>query len=87
MVTVPIHQASSSVHPLLTPVIDLTPSILVSLLVQEPVFTTTTSTTTTLLLQPSPPPQQSTSDSALAACVFALENICANLEKKNKQQY
>ncbi|GJR75733.1 hypothetical protein Tco_0088098 [Tanacetum coccineum] len=75
MVTVPIHQASSSVHPLLTPVIDLTPSILVSLLVQEPVFTTTTSTTTTLLLQPSPPPQQSTSDSALAACVFALENI------------
>ncbi|GJV75136.1 hypothetical protein Tco_1506720, partial [Tanacetum coccineum] len=82
MVTVPIHQTSSSVPLLSTPVIDLTPSIPVSPLVQETVFTTTT----TLLLPPSPPPQQSTSDSALAACVSALENICANLNVKEAVQ-
>nr|GEW09122.1 hypothetical protein [Tanacetum cinerariifolium] len=65
MVTVPIHQASSSVPLLSTLVIDLTPSKPISSLVQEPIFTgttattTTTTTTTTTLLSPPPPQQQS----------------------------
>ncbi|GJT72848.1 hypothetical protein Tco_1032134 [Tanacetum coccineum] len=52
---------------------------------QEHVFTTTTATiTTSLLLPPPPPQQQSTTDPVLAARVLALEQICANFEKKNK---
>ncbi|GKE07726.1 hypothetical protein Tco_1411277, partial [Tanacetum coccineum] len=47
MVTVPIHQASSSVPPLCTPIIDLSPLKPVSPPVQEPIFTATTATTTT----------------------------------------
>ncbi|GKC36879.1 hypothetical protein Tco_1049263 [Tanacetum coccineum] len=39
MVTVPIHQASSSAPPLSTPIIDLTPPKLVSPPIQEPIFT------------------------------------------------
>ncbi|GJZ00807.1 hypothetical protein Tco_0518236 [Tanacetum coccineum] len=81
MVIVPIHQASSSVPPLSTPVIDLTPPKPVSPLVQEPIFTATTQ-----LLPPPPPQQQSNTDLALSARVLALEQICANLEKKNKVQ-
>ncbi|GKE81987.1 hypothetical protein Tco_1551987, partial [Tanacetum coccineum] len=53
MVTVPIHQASSSVPPLSTPIIDLTPPKPVSPPVQEPIFTATNATTITL---PPPPP-------------------------------
>ncbi|GKB15715.1 hypothetical protein Tco_0849638 [Tanacetum coccineum] len=83
MVTVPIHQASSSAPPLSTPIIDLTHPKPVSPPTQELVFTTTT---TTLLLPPPPPQQQSTTDPALAARVSALEEICANLAKKNKLQ-
>ncbi|GJR09755.1 hypothetical protein Tco_0792407 [Tanacetum coccineum] len=50
MVTVPIHQASSSVPPLSTPVIDLSsPSKPVSYATQAPIFTATTKTTTTTL--------------------------------------
>ncbi|GKA53440.1 hypothetical protein Tco_0746755 [Tanacetum coccineum] len=67
MVTVLIHQASSSVPPLFTPVIDLSsPSKHVSSATQAPIFTATTTTTTTTL---SPPPQQSSIDSE----VFTLE--------------
>ncbi|GKA19349.1 hypothetical protein Tco_0699264 [Tanacetum coccineum] len=44
MVTVPIHQASSSVPPLSTPVIDLSPPKPVSSPAQAPIFTTTTTT-------------------------------------------
>ncbi|GKE96464.1 hypothetical protein Tco_1581319, partial [Tanacetum coccineum] len=76
MVTVLIHQASSSVPPLSTPIIDLTPPKAVSPLAQEPVFTATTATKTTTLLPPPPPQQQSTTDPALAARVLALEQIC-----------
>ncbi|GKC26288.1 hypothetical protein Tco_1033582, partial [Tanacetum coccineum] len=83
MVTVLIHQASSSVPPLSTLVTDLTPLKQVSPPVQEPVFTTTT---TTLLLPPPPPQQQSNTDPVLAACVSTLEQRCANLAKKNKKQ-
>ncbi|GJW42593.1 hypothetical protein Tco_0071392 [Tanacetum coccineum] len=54
----------------------------------KPVFTATTSTTTTttLNLLPPPPQQQSTTDPELANRVSALEEICANLVKKNKHQ-
>nr|GEU49414.1 hypothetical protein [Tanacetum cinerariifolium] len=56
MVTVPIHQASSSAPLLSTPIIDLTPPKPVSPLIQEPTVTTTTTTTTILTLPPPPPP-------------------------------
>ncbi|GKG63428.1 hypothetical protein Tco_0640923, partial [Tanacetum coccineum] len=45
MVTVSIHQASSSVPPLSTPIIDFSPPKPVSPPVQEPIFTTTTTKT------------------------------------------
>nr|GFA87382.1 hypothetical protein [Tanacetum cinerariifolium] len=45
MVTIPIHQASSSVPPLYIRIIDLSPPKPVSRLVQEPIITTTTTTT------------------------------------------
>ncbi|GKC38678.1 hypothetical protein Tco_1051062, partial [Tanacetum coccineum] len=88
MVTIPIHQASSSAPPLSTPIINLTTPKLISPPVQEPVFTATTSTTTTTTLNLLPPPlqQQSTTDPELANRVSALEEICANLVKKNKHQ-
>ncbi|GJZ44982.1 hypothetical protein Tco_0592578 [Tanacetum coccineum] len=73
MVTVPIYQASSSVPPLSTPVIDLSsPSKPVSSTTQAPIFTATTTTTSTTL--PPPPQQQSTTESELAARVAALEH-------------
>ncbi|GKE05019.1 hypothetical protein Tco_1397037, partial [Tanacetum coccineum] len=60
MVTVPIHQASSSAPPLSIPIIDLTHPKPVSHPAQEPIFTATTATTatttTTTLLPPPPPP-------------------------------
>nr|GEX09437.1 hypothetical protein [Tanacetum cinerariifolium] len=54
MVTVLIHQASSSVPPLSKPVFDLTPPKPVSPTIQEPVFAAITKTATTIL--PPPPP-------------------------------
>nr|GEV13199.1 retrovirus-related Pol polyprotein from transposon TNT 1-94 [Tanacetum cinerariifolium] len=67
MVTILSHQASSSVPPLSTPIIDLSPPKLVPVITQAPIFTTTT-TTTTLPLPP-PPPQQSISYYELVARV------------------
>nr|GFA36301.1 hypothetical protein [Tanacetum cinerariifolium] len=64
MVTVSIHQASSSVPPLSTPIIDLSPPEPVSSTTQPLIFIATTMTTTTL---PPPPQQQSTTESELAA--------------------
>ncbi|GJS23543.1 retrovirus-related pol polyprotein from transposon TNT 1-94 [Tanacetum coccineum] len=86
IVTVSIHQATSLISPFSTPVIDLRQPKLVSPPIQEPIFTTTTVTTTTTLLPPLPPQQQGNIDPALATRVSALEQICANLAKKNKQQ-
>ncbi|GKE44982.1 hypothetical protein Tco_1472266 [Tanacetum coccineum] len=83
MVIVPIHQASSSVPPLSTPIIDLTPPKLVSPPAQEPIFTATTATTTTTFPLPPPPRQQSTTDPDLANHVFALENRSTNFEEKH----
>ncbi|GJR76528.1 hypothetical protein Tco_0088893 [Tanacetum coccineum] len=92
MVTVPIHQASSSVPPLSTPIINLTPPKHVSPPAQETIFTTTTATTTTLPLPP-PPQQQSTTDlklanhdkttQALSSRVYTLENhdLYSNIDK------
>nr|GEY20140.1 hypothetical protein [Tanacetum cinerariifolium] len=57
MVSVPIHQASSSVPPLSTPVIDISPPKLSLPPIQEPTVTATTSTITTKLPLPPPPPQ------------------------------
>ncbi|GJR67106.1 hypothetical protein Tco_0013171 [Tanacetum coccineum] len=67
MVTVPIYQASSSVPPLSTQVIDLSPPKLVPSTTQAPTFTATTATTTTTLPLLPPLQQQSLTDSELAA--------------------
>ncbi|GJS29395.1 hypothetical protein Tco_0490015 [Tanacetum coccineum] len=86
MVTVPIHQASTSVLPLSTPIINLSPPKLVSSPLQEPVIAATTEATTTTLPLPPPPQQQSTTDYSLASRVMTLEQRCADLEKKHKLQ-
>ncbi|GJZ45153.1 hypothetical protein Tco_0592749 [Tanacetum coccineum] len=75
MVTVSIHQPSSSDPPLSTLVIDLTPPKPVSPTIQAPIFTATTTTTTTTLPLPPPPQQQSSSDPDLASRVSALEQM------------
>ncbi|GKF28318.1 hypothetical protein Tco_0094660, partial [Tanacetum coccineum] len=67
MVIVPIHQASSLVPILSTPVIDLTPLKAISSTIQEPIFTDTTETTIITLPLPLPPQQQSTTDPAIAS--------------------
>ncbi|GJZ06769.1 hypothetical protein Tco_0540562 [Tanacetum coccineum] len=79
---VPVHQASTSVSYLSTPVIDLATSKPVPSTDQEPAATTTT-TTTTLPLPP-PPPTQSSTDSDLVARVSSLEKKYVEFEKKNK---
>ncbi|GKE20183.1 hypothetical protein Tco_1431695, partial [Tanacetum coccineum] len=84
MVTVPIYQASSSVPPLSTPVIDLSPPKPASSTTQAPIFTATTTTTTTTRPLPPPPQQQSTTESELAERVTALEKKFSDLEQKNK---
>nr|GEW58112.1 integrase, catalytic region, zinc finger, CCHC-type, peptidase aspartic, catalytic [Tanacetum cinerariifolium] len=83
MVTVLIHQASSTIPPLSTPIIDLFPPEPTSS-TKAPIFTTTTTNTTTNLPLPSPQPQQSTSDSELVTCVTALEQKLAAFEQKRK---
>ncbi|GJT60795.1 hypothetical protein Tco_1004328 [Tanacetum coccineum] len=82
MVTVLIYQASSSVPPLSTPVIDLSPPKPASYTTQTPIFTATTTTTTTPL--PPPPQQQSTTESELAKRIAALEKKLSYLEQTNK---
>ncbi|GJY93340.1 hypothetical protein Tco_0509122, partial [Tanacetum coccineum] len=78
MVTVPIHQASTSVPPLSTPIIDLSPPKPVSSPLQEPFIA---ATTTTL---PLPPPSlpQSFEVTELASRVSVVEKINAELEQK-----
>ncbi|GKF73392.1 hypothetical protein Tco_0219724, partial [Tanacetum coccineum] len=84
MVTVPIYQASSSVPPMSTPVIDLSPPKLTPSTTQAPVFTATTSTTTTTCPLPPPPQQQSITDSELVTRVMAREQKFAAFKKKSK---
>ncbi|GKB34407.1 hypothetical protein Tco_0879349 [Tanacetum coccineum] len=84
MVTVLIYQASSSVPPMSTPVIDLSPPKPAPFTTQTLVFTATTSTTTTIRPLPPLPQQQSTTDSELVARVTALEQKFAVFEQKSK---
>nr|GFB94560.1 hypothetical protein [Tanacetum cinerariifolium] len=86
MVTVLIHQASYSVPPLSTPGIGLSPPKLVYSPAQATIFTAITATTTTTLPLLPPPQQQSSSDRDLAYHVLALEQVCANFEKRHKLQ-
>nr|GEV27842.1 hypothetical protein [Tanacetum cinerariifolium] len=83
MVTVLTHQASSSIPPLSTPIIDLSPLKPASS-TKAPIFTATTTTTTTNLPLPPPPPQQSSLDFELVLRVTALEQKLAAFEKKRK---
>ncbi|GKF90300.1 hypothetical protein Tco_0264263, partial [Tanacetum coccineum] len=88
MVIVPIHQDTSSVPLMTTPVIDLTVSQIVPTAVQAPLPTltatataTTTTTTTTFPLLPQP--QQGSSDSILIQCIGELEQHMADLVQAN----
>ncbi|GJY27123.1 hypothetical protein Tco_0401849 [Tanacetum coccineum] len=55
MVMVPIHQDTSSVPPMMSPVIDLIVSHLVSTIIHAPLPTSTATITTTTSLPPPPP--------------------------------
>nr|GEY53377.1 hypothetical protein [Tanacetum cinerariifolium] len=85
MVIVLIHQASSSAHPLSTPVVSLSPPKPVPSTTQAPIFlaTTTTETITTL---PPPPQHQSASVLDLASRVLVLEQVCSNFKKRHTLQ-
>ncbi|GKB48337.1 hypothetical protein Tco_0899090 [Tanacetum coccineum] len=87
MVTVPIHQDTSSVPLMTTLVIDLTMSQPVSTTVQAPLptstATVTTITTTTSLPPPLPQPQQSTADPILVCRIGKLEQYMADLLQYN----
>ncbi|GKB99280.1 hypothetical protein Tco_0985417 [Tanacetum coccineum] len=73
--------SSSSVPPLSTPIIDLSPPKPASSTTQAPIFIATTMTTTTL---PPLPQQQSTTKSELAERVTSVEKKFSDLEQKNK---
>ncbi|GJT75566.1 hypothetical protein Tco_1042291 [Tanacetum coccineum] len=79
MVSVPIHQDTSSVPPMTTPVIDLMKSQSDSSL---PTLTTTTSTITTTTTLP-PPPLQSTTDPILVRRIGELEQHITDLIQNN----
>ncbi|GJW63906.1 retrovirus-related pol polyprotein from transposon TNT 1-94 [Tanacetum coccineum] len=87
MVTVPIHQDTSSVPLMTTPVIDLTVSQPVSTTVQAPLPTSTSTvtaiTTTTSLPPPPPQPQQSTTYSILIKHIGELKQHMADLVQDN----
>ncbi|GJU15115.1 retrovirus-related pol polyprotein from transposon TNT 1-94 [Tanacetum coccineum] len=82
MVSVPIHQDTSSVPPMTTPVIDLTNSQSDSPL---PTSTTTISTITTRPTHPPPPPQpqKSTADLILVKRIGELEQHMTDLIQNN----
>nr|GEY19837.1 DNA helicase [Tanacetum cinerariifolium] len=84
MVTVLIHQASSLVSPLSTPIIYLSPPKPISSTTQALIFIEITMTTTTTLPLPPLPPQQSTSDFELAIHVTALKQKLVAFEQKSK---
>ncbi|GJY35479.1 E-beta-farnesene synthase [Tanacetum coccineum] len=87
MVTVPIHQDTSSVPLMTTTVIDLSVSQPVSTTVQAPlptsIATVTAITTTTSLLPPPTQPQQGSSDSILIQRIGELEQHMADLLQDN----
>nr|GEV08740.1 hypothetical protein [Tanacetum cinerariifolium] len=81
MVTVLIHQASTSVPPLSTPIIDLSPPKPAASPLPEPLTAATTLITTTTLR---PPQHQSTTDLELAARVTALKKKFFDFEQKSQ---
>nr|GEW52668.1 hypothetical protein [Tanacetum cinerariifolium] len=82
MVLVPIHQETSLVSPMTTPVIYLTTSQSGSLLLTSTATTSVVMTTTTIL-PPPPQPQQSTTDPTLVKRIDELEQHMANLLQYN----
>ncbi|GKC73908.1 E-beta-farnesene synthase [Tanacetum coccineum] len=81
MVSVPIHQDTSSVPPMTTPVIDLT-----TMQSDSPLPTSTATTsiiTTTTTIPPTPQPQQSTTDPILVRRIGELEQHMADLLQDN----
>nr|GEY66593.1 hypothetical protein [Tanacetum cinerariifolium] len=83
MVSVTIHQDTSAIPPMTSPVIDLI-SKPDSLKDHWPLPATTTTTITTLPLPPQP--QQGTTDSIFIKHIGELEQIMANLIQDNKHQ-
>ncbi|GKE70069.1 hypothetical protein Tco_1528141, partial [Tanacetum coccineum] len=81
MVSVPIHQDTSSVPPMTTPVIDLTTMQSDSPLPTS--ITTTSIITTTTSLPPPPQPRQSIADSILVSRIGKLEQHRADLIQNN----
>ncbi|GJQ94628.1 hypothetical protein Tco_0005767 [Tanacetum coccineum] len=87
LVTVPIHQDTSSVPLMTTPVIDLTVSQPASTTIQAslPTSTATTAiTTTTTLPPPSPQPQQGISNSIIIQRIGELERCIADQVDANQ---
>ncbi|GJT18593.1 hypothetical protein Tco_0877299 [Tanacetum coccineum] len=88
MVTVPIHQDTSSVPLMTTPVIDLAVSQPASTTVQASIpastATVTAITTTTTLPPPPPQPQQGSSDSILIQHIGELEQHMADMVEANQ---
>ncbi|GKB25002.1 hypothetical protein Tco_0864403, partial [Tanacetum coccineum] len=82
MVSVPIHQDTSSVPPMTTLVIDLTTMQSDSPLPTS-IVTTSIITTTTTSLPPPPQPQQSTTDPILVSRIGELEQHMADLIQNN----
>ncbi|GJY47512.1 hypothetical protein Tco_0436575 [Tanacetum coccineum] len=81
MVSVPIHQDTSSVPPMTTPVIDLT-----TMQSDSPLLTSTATTsiiTTTTTIPPTPQPQQSTTYPILVSRIGELEQHMADLIQNN----
>ncbi|GKC53451.1 hypothetical protein Tco_1076196, partial [Tanacetum coccineum] len=86
MVTVPIHQDTSSVPLMTTLVIDLTVSQLASITIQASIPTSTTMVTATTTTFPPPPiqPQQGVSDSIIIQRIGELEQHIADLVEENQ---
>ncbi|GJW49404.1 hypothetical protein Tco_0090755 [Tanacetum coccineum] len=88
LVTVPIHQDTSSVPLMTTPVIDLTVSQPASITIQASLPTSTATititTTTTTLPPPSPQPQQGISNSIIIQWIGELEQSIADQVDTNQ---
>ncbi|GJR74804.1 hypothetical protein Tco_0087169, partial [Tanacetum coccineum] len=83
MFSVPIHQDTSSVPPMTTPVIDLTKSQSDSPLLTSTATISTITTTTPTLLPPPPQPQQRTTYPILVERIGELEQHMADLIQNN----
>ncbi|GJU31161.1 hypothetical protein Tco_1174750 [Tanacetum coccineum] len=83
MVSVPIHQYTSSVPPMTTPVIDITKSQYDSPLPTSTTTISTIMTTITILPPPPPQPQQSTAYPILVKRIGKLEQHMADLIQNN----